>query len=1088
MDQYHSTADYEFDGAITGDFATASAPSLNTVRNLTINNAAGVLLSTSNNNLTVTGALNLTSGLFTIPTTDTLTIAGTVPSPSGTIDASTGATSAVVLKNTGFTLNASIFNPAGTIRNLINNPASGTNTLSGNFTITNTLGLTSGVLDNSGNRLTFQTGNIPIVRTAGTLTVNNTSSLIFGTAGNLGGNAFTIPNAMFTTAPSIKTFIINRSNSITFGNQPFTINDSLVLTAGVLNNGNDSLTFQNGNVPISRTSGTLTMGTTATLIFGTAGNTAGNAFTIPNSVFTSAPSISNFAMNRANTLTLGNQSLTLSNTLTITSGTLDANTQTLNGTANVTMTGGTLSLAKNGVKLPELTGTYNLTGGTVNIYGSGTGASADTIRAVNYFNLSSGSTGDRVLSSTQVTGIAGTFTPSTNTYVITGSHVDFNGTATQNIPAFSFDTLSFSSVSGTPSKTLAGNVNIKSTLNLKNSIQLNLSNSFLNLNSTAGKTARISTVSSGVGVSYSGSGRFVIERYYPARRAWHLTTAPVTADAGRSLFSSWQIGGASTSGSGTYITSPTPNAGNGLDASPQNNYSLKQYINGTQSFLNIDSTKTRNIAGTTGVAGTPDNLVYFLFVRGDRTPANLVPPTCNSTTIRDTGKIQYNTQTFTTSSTLGNFTAIGNPYASPVDFNSITLNNSLRKFWAWDPTLNDVGGYVLVDGISGSYVTSPAVGTSITKNIQSSQGIFVQTTSAGTPSVVFSESNKNDSNNLAIFRTQGSPVPSMVANLYKNDNGSLHFADGTLAQFDDNWSGDVDFYDGIKFGNVNEQFSLYRNNKSLAIERRPLVQICDTLFFKLTKTTQRLYSLEISFSDFNLTALKGVLVDKFTGTHTDLNLQGSENIDFAVTSDPASASADRFYIVFKSSNPLPVTISSIRAWKQNQSGIVEWKVENELSMAGYELQKSTDGIHFNDVQLFLPAGNGVGKTYQWEDVNLQTGYNYYRVESKGQNGTVNYSEVVKILNSKISSHSIVLFPNPSNGTTIGVQFNEWPEGVYSLRCMNALGQLVKETTVIHHGGSSVYTLKPAKTLAKGIYQIEIVGEDGTQQVIPLVVE
>ena len=56
-------------------------------------------------------------------------------------------------------------------------------------------------------------------------------------------------------------------------------------------------------------------------------------------------------------------------TLTIQSGILDANTFTLNGTGNVTMTGGELQLAKCATLLPELTGTYSLPAGKIRFDG-----------------------------------------------------------------------------------------------------------------------------------------------------------------------------------------------------------------------------------------------------------------------------------------------------------------------------------------------------------------------------------------------------------------------------------------------------------------------------------------------------------------------------------------------------------------------------------------------------------------------------------------------------------------------------------------------------------------------------------------------
>lgn len=246
---FSSTANYEFRGTNTGTFTTT--PTAATVNNLTINRGAGVNLSTS---LRVNGALNLSLGVLTVPTSTTLTIAGTVPAPVGTIDA-TGASSTVALANTGFTLNPALFSPAaGTLSNLINQPLSGTNTLNGNFTIDRTLTLTSGILNNGNNTLTLQTGGSvqPIVRTAGTLTVGTGSTLIFGPAG-AGG---VIPNGTFTSAPVITNFTLNRSQILTLGTQGMQITGTLTLSNGTLNIGPATLLDLNG-ASLIRTAGFL---------------------------------------------------------------------------------------------------------------------------------------------------------------------------------------------------------------------------------------------------------------------------------------------------------------------------------------------------------------------------------------------------------------------------------------------------------------------------------------------------------------------------------------------------------------------------------------------------------------------------------------------------------------------------------------------------------------------------------------------------------------------------------------------------------------------------------------------------------------
>src|SRR5438128_1048236 len=77
---------------------------------------------------------------------------------------------------------------------------------------------------------------------------------------------------------------------------------------------------------------------------------------------------------------------------------------------------------------------------------------------------------------------------------------------------------------------------------------------------------------------------------------------------------------------------------------------------------------------------------------------------------------------------------------------------------------------------------------------------------------------------------------SISSSLYLlNANGSTVLADGNLVEFDNSFNAGVDFYDAMKFTNINENFGLLRDGVILAIERRPIIGQQDTLFFKLTK-------------------------------------------------------------------------------------------------------------------------------------------------------------------------------------------------------------------------------------------------------------
>ncbi|MBN4065884.1 hypothetical protein JYT51_00960, partial [Candidatus Amoebophilus asiaticus] len=73
------------------------------------------------------------------------------------------------------------------------------------------------------------------------------------------------------------------------------------------------------------------------------------------------------------------------------------------------------------------------------------GDASQTISSYNYGHLICSNTGDRTLPSGSIVGIASSFTPGTNSFTITGSTIDYNGTATEEIARFNYYNLTSSS-------------------------------------------------------------------------------------------------------------------------------------------------------------------------------------------------------------------------------------------------------------------------------------------------------------------------------------------------------------------------------------------------------------------------------------------------------------------------------------------------------------------------------------------------------------------------------------------------------------------------------------------------------------------
>ena len=689
-----------------------------------------------------------------------------------------------------------------------------------------------------------------------------------------------------------------------------------------------------------------------------------------------------------------------------------------------------------------------------------------------------------------------------------GGEIRLSGSAAQSFPGAggtvsAMVKLTIANISGlNPAVTINNNLLVRDVITPTQGI-VNLSNVFITLRSNVDSTARVGVVGGAASFTYTGTGNFVVERYYPSRRTWRLLTAPVvtplTGANTKTIFGSWQAGGNnSITGNGTFVSGPTPNMPvNGLDMSPLNNSSLKRFNFVTSGFDAIGNTRLTRVsgfpAGSTSSYLT-DTMGYFVFIRGDRTAANVDAfnnfGVVTTTTLRDTGNIKTGTFTYNCNPTLVThyFTLIGNPYASPVDFSTLTRNNVADKFWAWDPNLNAVGGYVTLSGPGYAPVKAPltSLGTSAqTEIIQSSQAIMVQTTGAA-PTISFNEANKSSLNNLNVFRPAGNaPVLTLASNIFiAAQDGSNILADGAVTQFDERFLGAIDELDAAKFTNVNETFGIVSNNKNLSIERRPVLTENDTLFYSFNRNARKNYKFNVLVKNFAQSNLTGLLEDGYLKTNTAINMNGDTWSNFSVTSDVASAAKDRFRIVFKKL----IQSSSIKGYVVNTDIAVDWRVATEFSISHYEIERSVNGTDFEQVGTQHGTGNSIeDRGYSWLDASPAPGIYYYRVKCIGSNGAVAYTDKVKVTIVK-SSPQMYVFPNPVTSSSIGLQMNSMPGGNYHTTLMTEDGTIVNRGIIIHAAGTAVETIRPKNYLASGSYRLEVTGPDKNKTILKIIVQ
>lgn len=320
---------------------------------------------------------------------------------------------------------------------------------------------------------------------------------------------------------------------------------------------------------------------------------------------------------------------------------------------------------------------------------------------------------------------------------------------------------------------------------------------------------------------------------------------------------------------------------------------------------------------------------------------------------------------------------------------------------------------------------------------------------------------------------QAPAMSKLSVQLLLNLNGGSHnTADGLVAVFAPSFSAEIGNEDSYKFTNLDENIAINRNGTDLSIEGRPTIVANDTLPLKIWKFRQKTYCLKISGSNFK-TGLKAFVKDAYLKKDVAIDLAASTIVPFEITNDPASFEANRFCVVFKTQMPVnAVKLSIAKAFVGTRGIRVDINNPEPNDVKRWEIERSTDGVKFENIASFPVPGNTGGKNFQAFDTGAVAGNNFYRAKGIENSGLIIYSEVQKLVmpNEKCS---FTVYPNPIKGNNIGLNLINLVSGQYIVRLYKNSGQKVYESFINHNGFSNSLTLQVPKKIEAGMYRLQL---------------
>ena len=143
-----------------------------------------------------------------------------------------------------------------------------------------------------------------------------------------------------------------------------------------------------------------------------------------------------------------------------------------------------------------------------------------------------------------------------------------------------------------------------------------------------------------------------------------------------------------------------------------------------------------------------------------------------------------------------------------------------------------------------------------------------------------------------------------------------------------------------------------------------------------------------------------------------------------------TARVDHYTLTVYTEVQLPIELLDFRAAQVGEAVRLDWVTATEHNNDHWMVQRSRDGLLFQDVERVEGAINSnTARFYSLMDVHPWSGQNYYRLKQVDTDGSVSFSPIVVV---DVQHEHLVVFPNPTDGniTVFDVSLDQDEVGVY----------------------------------------------------------
>lgn len=203
-------------------------------------------------------------------------------------------------------------------------------------------------------------------------------------------------------------------------------------------------------------------------------------------------------------------------------------------------------------------------------------------------------------------------------------------------------------------------------------------------------------------------------------------------------------------------------------------------------------------------------------------------------------------------------------------------------------------------------------------------------------------------------------------------------------------------------------------------------------------------------------------------------------MDLQITSNNKIVAATHGKGVFRSDLydgvTLPVRLISFSGSNAGTLNQLRWTVSQEQNLDRYELQRSSDGMHYQTIKTLPPRNVTYETTYNYNDpISSSNAEYYYRLKIIDTDGSFEYSAVVFIR--VVVKDNFSITGNPFHDFTT-LKYTLAKDQTISISYFNSAGAFLKKENYNATAGTGIYTLYGLANYPPGMYLLKL--QSGSQ--------